>query len=100
MVFKQEQHYFNGQKVLKQTISKYENWANVLSAIKNGANDSESIQDRLGKGAKYLLTPLKKEGLCVASSSTRVATYKITPKGEQLINDVKQYKKEKKNEKI
>ena len=100
MVFKQEEYYLNGKKVLKQTLSKYINWASVLSAIKNGADDSESLQARLGKGVKFMLTPLKREGLCVASSSTRVATYTITPKGEQLINDIKQYEKEKKNEKI
>lgn len=100
MVFKREEYYFNGKKVLKQTLSKYINWAAVLSAIKNGADDSVSIQERLGMGAKFMLVPLKKEGLCVASSSTRVATYTVTPKGEQLINEIKQYQKEKKNEKI
>ena len=95
-----EKFYFNGEKILKQTLSKYDRWTKVLIAIKNGADDAESIRDRLGVWATYMLRPMKKDGMVKASSSTRVATYTITEKGEQLINDIKQYKKEKENEKI
>jgi predicted transcriptional regulator len=34
--------------------------------------------------------------MCVANGSNRYATYTVTPKGQELIEKVKQYKKENK----
>ena len=39
MVFKGEEYYFNGAKVSKQVLNKYLEWAKILSAIKNGADE-------------------------------------------------------------
>ena len=98
MVYKNEEHYFNGGKIKKHVLNKYIAWSKVLSAIKNGADSYELIRERLGNGCHDMLGPLKKGEYIIASSRTRIATYTITPKGEQLIKDVKQYEKEKKNE--
>lgn len=98
MVNKREEYFFRGEKVLKQTLNKYIAWEKVLSAVKNGADSYELLRERLGKGSGDMIRAIKKAGLLKASSSTRVATYSITEKGVELINDVKQYKKEKKDE--
>lgn len=98
MPVKQEKFYLNGKKILKQTLNKYIKWASVLSAIKNGANDSVLIRERLGNGAKLFLVPMKKEGFISATNRNTDAIYSVTPKGEKLIDDIKQYEKEKKNE--
>jgi len=100
MPAKREEFYLNGKKILKQTLNKYIKWAAVLSAIKNGANDSVLIGERLGNGARLFLCPMKREGFIYASSRTTDAIYYVTEKGEQLINDIKQYEKENKNEEI
>ena len=100
MAPKMEKYYLNGKKILKQTLDKYIRWAAVLVAIKNGANDSVSIRERLGNGARLFLCPMKKDGLIVATSKATDAIYSVTEKGEQLINDIKQYKKENKNEEV
>lgn len=100
MPVKREEFYLNGKKILKQTLNKYIKWAAALSAIKNGANDSVLIRERLGNGAKLFLCPMKKEGLISATSKSTDAIYFVTEKGEQLINDIKQYEREKKNEEI
>ena len=98
MVYTNEEHYFNGKKVRKHVLNKYISWSRVLSAIKNGADCYDLLRERLGMSSGDMIKALKKEDLIVASSSTRVATYAITEKGVQLIKDVKQYEKEKKDE--
>lgn len=98
MVYTNEEYYFNGKKVRKHVLNKYISWSKVLSAIRNGADNYETLRERLGKGCGDMIHALKKEDMIVGSSTTRVATYTITKKGEQLIEDVKQHKKEKKDE--
>lgn len=98
MTFINEQHYFNGQKVAKHTLEKYLKWEKILTAIKNGADSSPLIKERLGSGFRDMIYALKEAGLIIASNNNRTATYSVSQKGEVLINDVKQHKKEKKNE--
>lgn len=98
MAFVGEKFYFNGKPIKKHVLDKYIKWEKVLSAIKNGTDDACFLKERLGAWARDSIQYLKKEGVIVASSNTRVATYKVSEKGEQLIKDVKQYQKEKKDE--
>ena len=96
MVFVCDKYYFNGEQVHKHVIGKYLKWERILSAINNGANSAELLIERLGKGTADHLRHLKADGMCVANGSNRYATYTVTPKGQELIEKVKQYKKENK----
>ena len=100
MTFVGERFYFNGKQIKKHVLDKYIKWEKILSAIKNGTDNTCFLKERLGLWAKDSILPLKREGMIIASNNNRTATYKVSEKGEQLIKDVKQYQKEKKNEKI
>lgn len=98
MVFVAEKFYFNGKPIKKHVLDKYIKWEKILSAIKNGTDDACFLKERLGVWAKDSILYLKREGMIIASNNNRTATYTVSEKGEQLIKDVKQYQKEKKDE--
>ena len=98
MAFVGEKFYFNGKQIKKHVLDKYIKWEKILSAIKNGSDDVCFLRERLGSWAKDSILPLKREGMIIASNNNITATYNVSEKGEQLIKDVKQYQKEKKNE--
>ena len=95
-----EKYYFKGEQINKSTLNKYIKWEKILSAIKGGCNNREYITQRFGMYAKDCSTHLKADGMIATVGHGIHAYYQVTKKGEQLINDVKQYEKEKKNEKI
>ena len=96
-----EKFYFKGEQISKQTLNKYLKWAKILSAIKNGCNTRDELTQRFGLYAKGTMTYIKADGMCVTIGRGTHSYYGLTSKGEQLINDIKQYEKERKeNEKI
>lgn len=84
----------------KATINKYLKWETVLSAIKNGANNPDFLRERCGSYVRDGVHHMKKAGLIKPIGMGVHLIYTVTQKGEQLIEDVKQYRKEKKNEQI
>ena len=95
-----EKFYFKGEQISKQTLNKYIKWAKILSAIKNGCNTRDELTQRFGLYARDNMSALKADDMCVTIGRGTHSYYGLTSKGEQLINDVKQYEKEKRNEKI
>lgn len=96
-----EKYYLNGQRINKQTLNKYIKWSRILTAIKGGCDNRELLKQRFGLYAKDCASALKADGMMETFGKGIHAYYKVTDKGEQIINDIKQYEKEKKeNEKI
>lgn len=96
-----EKFYFKGQKIPKQTINKLLKWETVLSAIKTGSDSPAFLKERCGYYAQSNnLTDIKKAGYIKTIGNGRHLLYTVTKEGEQLIEDIKQYRKEKKNEQI
>ena len=100
MGFTAEKFYFKGQQISKQTINKLLKWEVVLSAIKSGSDNPDFLKERCGRYAPDNITDIKRAGYITTIGKGRHITYTLTKEGEQLIEDVKQYRKEKKNEQI
>lgn len=98
MGFTAEKFYFKGQKISKQTINKLLKWETILSAIKSGSDNPDFLKERCGRYAIDTVYFMKKAGLIKPIGRGMHTLYTVTEKGEQLIEDVKQYRKEKKNE--
>ena len=96
-----EKFYFKGEQISKQTLNKYIKWAKILSAIKGGCNSRDELTQRFGLYARDNISAIRIAGMCVTIGRGHHSYYELTTKGEQLINDVKQYEKEKrKNEEV
>lgn len=101
MSTKMDKFYFKGERISKQTLDKYFKWYKILSAIKGGCNARNELMQRFGLYVRDNMSALKADGMCVTVGRGTHSYYELTTKGEQLINDVKQYEKERKeNEKI
>lgn len=100
MVQTAEKYYFKGQQVTKQTLNKLLKWGAILSAIKNGADNPDFLRERCGRTAVGGLKHIKNAGLMEPIGKGIHTLYTVTKEGEQLIEDVKQYRKEKKNEQV
>ena len=101
MSTKMDKFYFKGEQINKATLNKYVKWEKILSAIKGGCNTRDDLMQRFSMYARDAMSALKADGMCVTIGRGTHSYYEITTKGEQLIEDVKQYNKEKKeNEKI
>ena len=98
MGFTAEKFYFKGQQISKQTINKLLKWEVVLSAIKGGSDNPDLLKERCGRYASDNITAIKRAGYINTIGKGRHLLYVVTKEGEQLIEDVKQYRKEKKNE--
>lgn len=95
-----EKFYFKGQQISKQTLNKYIKWGGLLSAIKNGADNPAFLKERCGQYTRDAVHHMKNSGLVKTIGNGIHSLYSVTEKGEQLIKDVKQYEREKKNEQI
>ena len=100
MGFTAEKFYFKGQQISKQTINKLLKWEVVLSAIKSGSNSPDFLRERCGSYAPSNITAIKRAGYIRTDGNGRHLLYILTKEGEQLIEDIKQYRKEKKNEQV
>lgn len=97
---KMDKFYFKGEQISKQTLNKNIKWAKILSAIKGGCDTRDELTQRFGLYARDNMSDIKAGGMCITIGRGMHSYYGLTAKGEQLINDVKQYEKEKRNEKI
>ena len=95
-----DKFYFKGEQISKQTLDKIIKWGKMLSAITGGCNTREELSQRFGCGTKGRISHLKKAGMIVSVGRGINSYYELQEKGVKLIDDVKQYEKEKRNEKI